>query len=228
MGDSTLLNGCFAAGGLSAAQEVVAFMLRLLLAGFGLFLGWLVAGPVARGVYRVAFQRPIPPKVLTASRLTVAIAAAVLVFLLFPLGYGGGGGGRGGGKGPGEGAGADKGGTDSAGKGGKGSKDGKVKPPPGEPGETLNVEIITVARYKDDDKRFYLIEGKDPPLTLAEVDAYLKKHERRVKRINILVYADSFARTEEPAVALRDLAEGPPFRLPVYIPPEYSKQKKGQ
>src|SRR5260370_39400385 len=164
------MSGCFAAGEFTAVQEAVALVLRVLLAGMGTSLGWLLAAPAARIVYRLALRRPIPPRVLTGSRMVAAVVCGVLVFLLFPLGYGGGGGGQGGRKGPGVGpgsaSGSDKGGKDAGGKSDKGAQ-----PPPGEPGETLRVGMVLRARYKPDSNRWYLIEGEEPPLTLPAVVA---------------------------------------------------------
>jgi hypothetical protein len=203
------VGGCFAAGEFTAVQESVALVLRVLLAAVGVFLGWLLAAPAARVLYRVALRRPIPPRVLTASRMVTAIVCGVLVFLLFPLGYGGGGGGRGGGKGPGDGPGT----LSGRDKGGKDVKRIEIKP--GELGETVRVEMIPSIQYKKDSYRYYLIEGKPPPVTLAEVGAYLKQHKARVKRLDILLSGDS-PEPGNPAVkALKKLAQEE-YRLPVY------------
>jgi hypothetical protein len=207
--------GCFAASEFTAVQDLVALMLRLLLSGLGVFLGWLLAKPLARGVYRLAFQRPIPPRVLTASRMSAAIVCGVLVFLLFPLGYGGGGGGRGGGKGPGVGPGSasgnDKGGNDKGGKDDKG-----VAPLPGKPGETVRIALIASDKYKHD-QRWYLIDGKEPARTLAEVEAYLKQHQDQVKRLDIALNpAINVDPGHEAVKTLRKLAKK--YELPVYPP----------
>jgi hypothetical protein len=201
----------FAAGEFSAVQEAVALAMRILLTVIGTLLAWVLAAPVARIVYRLILRRPIPPKVLTGSRMVAAIVCGVLVFLLFPLGYGGGGGGSGGGKGPGVGSGSangtDKGGRDSGGK----RPEAKL----GEPGETLRIEMIPSARYKPESGRWYLIDGKEPPQTLAEVDAYLKKHKARVRRLDILIPVDSVDRGHPAVQALADLAQRQ-YDLPVY------------
>jgi hypothetical protein len=209
----------FAAGEFTAVQESVALVLRVLLAAVGVLLGWLLAAPAARVLYRVALRRPIPPKVLTASRMVTAIVCGVLVFLLFDLGYGPGGGGHGGKKGPGVGtgslSGSDKGDKD------KGGKD--VKVPPGKPGETARIELIPSKEYKGS-YRYYLIEGKGRPRTLAEVEAYLKEHKDRVKRVDILLPANS-PEPNHPAVReLKALAER--NGLPWYQLSEPADRKK--
>jgi hypothetical protein len=207
-----------AAGEFTAVQESVALVLRVLLAAVGVFLGWLLAAPAARVLYRVALRRPIPPRVLTASRMVTAIVCGVLVFLLFPLGYGGGGGGRGGGKGPNAGPGSDKDGKD------KGGKAAEVRPP--EPGETARVEIVHSDQYKQGSYRYYLIEGKPPPVTLAEVGAYLKQHQARVKRLDILLPGDSPDPGNPAVKALKKLAQED-YKLPVYEA-EPAVKKKSQ
>src|SRR5437868_6371189 len=137
-------SGCFAAGGFSAAGDLLALMLRLLIAGGALILGWFLAAPVARLLYRLAFHQPIPPKVLTGSRLGASFVCAVLVFLIVHFGSGGGGGGSGGGTGPGVGPGSHAG-NDKGGKDGKGKETELPKP-----GETVRVELIRSDRYKKD------------------------------------------------------------------------------
>jgi hypothetical protein len=212
----------FAAGEFTAVQESVALVLRVLLAAVGVFLGWLLAAPAARVLYRVVRRRPIPPRVLTASRLVTAIVCGVLVFLLFPLGYGGGGGGRGGGKGPsvgpGSASGSDKGDKDKGGKG--------VQVPPGKPGETARVELIASASYKPESGRWYLIDGKEPARTLAEVEAYLREHKDRVKRVDILLPASSVEPGHRAVTDLKALAER--NGLPWYQFSEPADRKKSE
>ena len=216
-------SSCFAAGEFTAVQDLVALLLRILLSGLGVFLGWLISKPLARGLYRLAFQRPISPRALTASRLTVAIVSGVLVFLLFPLGYGGGGGGTGGGKGPGTGpgslTGSDKAGAD------KGGKDTEV--PPGKPGETVRIELVPSAKYQPMSQRWYLIDGKEPARPLAEVGAYLKQHKDRVKRVDILIPASSVDPGHHAVTDLETLVQRQ-FGLPVYRSPEPAGKQKSQ
>src|SRR5687768_5476989 len=64
------------------------FGLRVAVAIGAAILGWFLAGPVARVLHRLAFQKPISPKGLFASRLIAAIVLALLAFLLIPIGPG--------------------------------------------------------------------------------------------------------------------------------------------
>lgn len=201
----------FASADFTAAREAVALVMRILLTGIATWLAWMLAAPLARIVYRLIMRQPIPPKVLTGARLATAIVCGVLVFLLFPLGYGGGGGGQGGGTGPGIGpgtvAGSDKGGK------GKGEKGPDVKSH--QPGETLRIEMIPSARYKPDSHRWYLLDGKEPPCTLAEVEQYLKMHRARVRRLDILIPANSVD-PNHPAVKALEEDVRRLYDLPVY------------
>jgi hypothetical protein len=198
-------NGCFAAGGFTAIQNVMTLLLQLLLGAAGLILGWFLGAPLARVLYRLAFQKPIPPKVLTVARLGTAIVCAVLLFFM-PLLFGLGGGGRGNTTGPGDGSGTDAG-KDLGDKGkGKGGKDGKGKGvTPGLEGETLRVQLIASAKYNSD-QRWYLLDQSAKPRTLAEVEAYLKTNKGRVRTLEILLSGETPA-SRHPAVRdLRDLA----------------------
>ena len=48
--------------------NVILFPLRILMACGAAFLGWLLLNPLFRGVFRVAFQRPIPGTLLAVLR----------------------------------------------------------------------------------------------------------------------------------------------------------------
>jgi hypothetical protein len=214
---------CWASGGFGAAQELLDLLLRLLLAGAGLVVGWFVASPLVRLLYRLAFHRPVPPKVLTASRLAAAVVCGVLVFLLVDLlGPGGGGGGRGKGTGPGEGpgslSGSDKGGQDAPGKGGK-----QTGIKPGLQGETFRIKLIASSQYKYD-KRWYLIDLGGEPRTQAEVEAYLKGHKGRIKSLEIVLSSESPSASHYAVGSLRDLAAQ--YQLPVLVRDSDEDRKK--
>src|SRR5262245_48455968 len=108
--------------------DVFLIAIKFLVACVAAFLAWLALGPVARGLYRAAFQKPMPNAGVTATRLIGGIGIGVLVFLFVPLDFGRGRGSDGPG---GQHAGKDgKGGTDSGkGKNGKGDQVGPTVPP---------------------------------------------------------------------------------------------------
>ncbi|MCI0463589.1 MAG: hypothetical protein L0Z62_42175 [Gemmataceae bacterium] len=178
-------------------REGVVFLLRLLLSLFGAWLGWILAKPVARGLCRLAFQRPIPDNALLLSRLAGAVGMAVLVFYLFPLALGGGPGtGPGGGTGPGTGQGSGQGTDKGGGKESGGKDDGKdtskkqKQGGPYDPEKILRIDMIPSDRYQMDG-RYYLVEGKEPPKSLAQVKADLGDRKGRIQAVEIVIYRNT-------------------------------------
>ena len=212
----------FAAGELNAVQEAVALAMRILLSVIGTALGWVLAAPVARIAYRLLMRRPIPPKVLTGSRMVAAIVCGVLVFLLFPLGYGGTGRGNGWGTGSEAGRGKDKG--SDKGRTGKGDKGPEMTE---KPGKTLRIEMIPSNEYKQGSERYYLINGKEPARTLAEVEEYVKLHKESVDRLRLIIPANG-PDPGNPAVRnLEKLAQrNGLFWYPELEPPAAGKHKQ--
>lgn len=215
-----LASGGLAFLGLETAQAWILFALRVVLALFAALLGWYVARPVASVLFRLAFHRPLPPKGLFGSRLVGAVALGALAFYLFPLGIGSGGG-TGGGEGQGKGGG--KPGKDGPDAVVKGDKPGDDK---SKGREALRVEMILSSRYNKD-QRWYLIEGKDPPRTLAEVDAYLKQHGDRYYELQIIVYSNAVELGADPIEELKQLANSK-YKLRSHVPDEYLKKKKAE
>ncbi|MCC6421429.1 MAG: hypothetical protein IT429_24695 [Gemmataceae bacterium] len=190
---------------LSDFREVVVFSLRVLLSLFGAWLGWLLARPVARILFRLAFQRPIPDKVLIVARLLGAVGAAALVFLLFPLALSGLGPGLGPGLGGGPGKGAGQVGGKGDGKDGDGKEKKEKKGEPYDSAKTLAIEMIPSAQYQGDG-RYYLIGGKEPPRSLAQVKEYLEEHKKQVRTVEIVIYRNTPGQGHLAVKALQKLA----------------------
>src|SRR5262245_3652534 len=214
-----MATACLAFLGIETAQGYILFGLRVLLAVAGAVIGWYVARPAARVLFPLGFQRPTPPRALGASRVVGAVALGALVFYLFPLGLGDGPG-PGGGPGRGPGAGGDGGKpADVAGKGGKGGDKKPDDPPPG----VLRVEMIPSQSYKHD-KKYYFLPDQKEPVTLADVEAHLSKHKKRLREVQILVYANSMAKAHPATEELSALANS--FDLAVSVPSEYATKTK--
>src|SRR5947207_684544 len=120
--------------------QVILFPLRILLACGGALMGWLLLNPLFRGLFRVAFQRPIPGALLTVLRFTGAVGVGLLVFFFLPIG----------GTGPGGGDGKD--GKPGYVSGDKPRKDDKKQDGKevggGTPEETLRVEMVRSKDYQ--------------------------------------------------------------------------------
>src|SRR5262249_47061936 len=152
---------------------------RVVIALLAAFAGWLFGGLIARGLCRLIARRPLPPTGEGISRVVIAVGLGLLGFwVLGELGFG---------RGPGTGGGEGKDGQgDVAGKkDGKtrGKQDdtkegkGKGKPDP----ETLQIELVLSSRYEPGSGRAYLLDGKEPPLTLAEIDKQLGIRKDKLK-----------------------------------------------
>jgi hypothetical protein len=213
---------------------VVFFVVRIVLGVLAGFVAWLAGGPLVRLLYRLAFHRPAPALPVTVGRLGLGILVGVLVFLYFPVGGLGLGWGWGPGSGGGPGAGPGPGGTALGGSGEKG-KTGKIEPTTPDKGQTkrgkdvLTVELVTSKRYEPGSRRYYLVDGKGMPRTLAEVEAILKQGKGRWGQVRIVVYANAGYSDSEvgdhPAVtALKQLATR--YGLPWEEPDEYHKKMK--
>jgi hypothetical protein len=188
---------------LSRVSDLLTIAARVVAGLVGGVIGYFVTGPVARVLYRLAFQRPIPEGLVMWAKVAGAIVVAVLVFLLFTFGLGGSGGFGFGGDGWGFG----KGGHGD----GKGDKEGHKETSPGKgkdketpPEKTLAVEIF-VPRYEvEGTKRYYLVRETtaEPQFanvkayqerlkTLGDVEALLKQNAGRWTEMNIITYRNT-------------------------------------
>lgn len=196
------------------------FGLRLVVAVGAGILGWFLAAPLATGLYRLAFHKQISPSGAFGSRVSGAIVLGLLAFILIPIGSGGGGWG-----GPGTGPGGGASGGDSQNQGGGsgflpgGSGNGKTATQKEGPKADLPIEIVTVDRYAKDNEHCYLIQQKEPPKTIEEVDAFLQETKGKWKLMVIIIYSNSLNYKDEPVKRLEQAASK--YGLNTIIPREY-------
>lgn len=195
-------------------NEILTYVLRGGAALIGFLVGWFVTAPIAGVLSRLAFQRPVAPKVLPWVRLAGALGlAALLYFIVSKWGPGGGGGGGdGGGFGPGSGPGKEKGKEGGSrdrsdpkeGRDGKekdrSAKDKDITTPPT---DLIEVEILGDGGA---DGRWFFVGGK--ALTSKELRAHVEKHleEKKLKaedkkptrvqlRVHVTLASDPFWET---------------------------------
>lgn len=186
---------------LAAWTDYLFFGFRIIAGIVGAFLGWLFAPMLARFLYRLAFQQPLPGWLKFVSRLIGAGVVGFLVFWFIPLGGGGGlgwgpGDGGGPGRGPGEGgssldSGKGKDGKEKTGTGKDGTGTGtekKVEPVP-TPRTPIEVELIAAKDYPGG-KKYYLLERQPPPMTLEELEERLRPRFMEIE-VHVVVTGDT-------------------------------------
>ena len=202
-------------------SEGAFWLLRAVAGVGGAFLGWFLSGPLVRLGYWLAFQKAIPEWLVPWLKLAGAVAVGLLVFWLIPLGGGPGGWGFGMGQGGGPGLGPGKGSDKIGSADGKSSPaDKKAEQPADKKGveekktpravverQPVDIELIDRGHYQNDD-RYYLLNRKPPPLTLAEVKAHLDKARQDKKlEVHIVLTEQSVDRGHESVVRLGRLIE---------------------
>jgi hypothetical protein len=172
----------------------VLWVLRAAAGVCGALVGWFVTAPVARVLYRAVARRPMPRWLSACARLAGAALCGLLLYYWLPLG-----GGSGLGWGPGAGGpGLTSGGSTTTAEGETVAKTttggaGKIL-------EELQIEVIGGKRYRGD-HRFYLINRREPAVTLDEVDDYLKAHQERLTAyVTIVLTPDQSVDVGHPAV----------------------------
>jgi hypothetical protein len=165
--------------------ETAQWVLKIIAAVGGAFIGWFVSDPLARLTHWLAFHKAIPGWTLPFAKFGGAALLGVIAFMLVSLGGGPGGLGFGPGLGGGPGKGTGEGGKDSgvvAQDGGKKSDNSpsdkdKTKPSDKSSGKIVTkkveIEVLGGNRYAGDD-RWYLLRPGDKALTLKEVEALFK------------------------------------------------------
>lgn len=197
--------------GLSSTVQV---FLRGVAALGGLFLGWFLTGPIVSVAFRAAFRKPTPSSLYYSCKAVGAVAIAYLVFIFLPLGPGGGGFGFG----PGNGGPGDGKGSGANGNAKKTDGDGPAKG--SSKREPLAIELLGGDRYKDDD-RFYLINRKEPAVTLKEV-GQLFEEKKGSLLVEIVLTRDSVGEKHGAVTRLQKLARD--YNQFTLVKPEMSEK----
>jgi hypothetical protein len=184
--------------------EAALWVVRVIAAVGGAFVGWFVTDPIARIAYRLAAHKPIPGWTLPWLKAGGATLLALLIYFFIPLGGGPGGWGHGPGLGGGPGKGPGEGGTgkDTAAvkDGGKKADDTKASTEkdktklPGKTPETtvrkpVEIEVLGGERVSADE-RYYLLRPTGKAMSLKEVEAYFKENGAKLE-LHIVLTEDS-------------------------------------
>jgi hypothetical protein len=183
-------------------HDIMFWMVRIVAGVGGAFVGWLITPSLVRVLVRLAFHRPLPgwlvPWVRLAGAALFGLLLAFCVHLGGGFGWGPGGGGYGLGPGPGDGKGSDGKGADGKASDKKDDSVTKKDSLQSKARDALSIEVLGGQRYKGD-RRWYILEGKEPARTLAEVDEFLENNRDKYKTLYIILRPDSAAQ-EHPAV----------------------------
>jgi hypothetical protein len=199
------MNALFGAVDLS---EILFTAIRLAAAVGGAIVGWFLAGPVTRLLYRLAFQRPVPGGLLPWAKMSGALLVGFLFFCIVHLG----GTGLGWGWGPGEGSGPGFGPGTGGGPGTGLTKDGKghvevgkdKKNPQKSTRDEVEIELISSQKYKQDGK-YYLLKRAEPALDLKEVESFFEKSNKNMI-VKIVLTDESVGTGTGAAIRLREVA----------------------
>jgi hypothetical protein len=69
-----------------------------------------------------------------------------------------------------------------------------------------------------------LIQRKEPPRTLGDVDKYLKEHQPQLGKVEIIIYANSIAAAHPAVTELVNLLDK--YQIPHTQPPTYRQKRK--
>jgi hypothetical protein len=193
------------------AQLAPLFVLVRIAAGVGgAIVGYLVAGPVLRLLFRLAFQRPVPGWLLPLGKLGGGALLGVLFFFVVSLGgrgwgLGGGSGAGGAGRGPGPGTGTIA--SDKA-KVVQGAKKPPIR-------ERLEIELLGGDRVSAD--CYYLVKREAPAKTLGEVEELFKDKADKLE-VHVVLTDDSVAASHPAVGRLRELLQR--YQIPTVTPAE--------
>jgi hypothetical protein len=214
-----MIEGPLTAAGLLAIPDlskIFFFAVKVLMAATGALLGWLVGGPVARLLVRLAFQRPASKTMLGLSRVGCAVLFGFLAFLI-PLGTGFGSGGSGSG-------GKDRGGDRPM----TADKGNAAQDKPGRAKEEVNsvLAVYVLGGEAVVGGRFYRVklEGQNKTLTREDLRKIIEEDRagpHRYTRLDIHWDDDSVLPTSEVVTRLEDLGRQSKLRVRVIqdIPP---------
>lgn len=164
-------------------------VIKFLATAGGAGLGTLATGWLVRGLCRLLLHRPASPGVLWVRWLGAAAGGlAVWVWVSGPGGGGWGGGGPGGGSG-------DGGGNGTA-VSSQAEKKNETTPQGEVPEGTPRIVIVRSKDYERGSLRYYLVDGKPPPLTLDKVVEFLKQRQQEnpsLRTVEVVIYQDSAA-----------------------------------
>ena len=161
-------------------------------------VGWFVSGPILRLAYRGLARRPAPNWLMPWARLGGAALCGLLAYFFLPLGGGGGlgwGPGAGGGPGIGPGTGLTKATPGDEGK----QQSTEAAKATVKPLENLEIELIGGKRYRGDG-RYYLINRREPVVTLEEVEKYLRENAAHLAEYVTIVLAPTSVDAQHGAV----------------------------
>ena len=162
------------------------------------FVGWFVTGPILRLAYRGLVRRPAPSWLMPWARLGGAALCGLLAYFFLPLGGGGGlgwGPGVGGGPGLGSGTGLAKATEQEESK----QENAEVANTAPKALENLEIELIGGKRYQDDG-HYYLINRREPVVTLGEVEKYLRDNADHLAEYVTIVLAPTSVDAQHGAV----------------------------
>jgi hypothetical protein len=192
--------------------DYLIWTFRVIAALGGAIIGYFLAGPVVRLLYRGAFHRPAPGSAIFAGKICGAGLVGALFFFLVGLGGNFGFGPGGGGQGNGTGNGGNNGSTHK--KGGDQENNKKNDPSP-EVRQVLEIELLGGERYKGD-QRFFLLKRREPAVTFKEVEQYFQDNKNLEVHIIIRTAPEMSVSENSPTVRrLRTLAGkfGIPYRI---------------
>jgi hypothetical protein len=178
--------------------EAALWVLRVIAAIGGVFVGWFVSDPLARVGYRLIAGKPIPGWTLPWIKITGALVLGLLVYYFIPLGGGPGGWGYGPGLGGGPGKGPGEGGGETQGKAASGKAEKQQSMAKDKPGEKspeavvrkpIEIEVLGGKRYPGDN-RYYVLRSTDKAMTLLEVEGHFKEHGGKLE-LRIIVTSES-------------------------------------
>ena len=181
-------------------RDVFFLAVRFVVALGGFAVGYVLSGPLASLLARVAFHKTLPDWAQAWCKVIGGLLVALLAFWLVPVG-GWGGGPGGGGKGSGGGTGNEVGsgsgkGTASTSAVGKLQIDGTGKPV--DDSGVLVIEMLGPETAIED--KCYLINRHQPPVNFQTVEAYVARHRTSIKAMQILIFREQSVSKGDPVV----------------------------
>jgi hypothetical protein len=206
--------------------DVGKYLLWFLAIAGGAALGGLISGWVFRLAVKPVVKRPAPLPMVRLIQGLGALAGGLLVWAWLSgpgSGFGSGFGlGSGSGQGPGTTAASPstpKTTSESESPPTKSDKENKASPPGA---NSLRIVLLGGDRVKD--QRFYVLEGRNQPLTLSELQHAIRtrlqdKEQPPLKSLELLIYASSVAKDHPAVLNLVKWAKDNGLALALSFPP---------